>query len=368
MPVTKSSSAGSGAFLTQHGEKGDKNADLKKDINDLEHLLANTNQTSQSTQLLKKRKEMKEVDNALELMKDDYKRRMDECEERRIAFESKQAKMRDQVLKFEKFIQENDAKRLRAETKAKAERKLFMEKVDEINILSSQIDELNRTELELKADLHRRSYYREYLESVVETSDMAYEEIADVLNRHNVLTKANAELADMAENQDAITDEFRRKLNQATTEAQNVELTSNSLLQRRQKDLELMIEKTKKVESEKNVGLEKVKSVQQEWGGVETAIKNIFNRCVSTMRNQPLFPPKADAPILEVLQYDLEVIGQRIEDLIDITRDFSNGVSYGDSLAEGSMTSVQTGVTGMTGVTGQLASKSVVSTGSHGIA
>lgn len=108
MPVTtkpKGDGGGGGAFLTQ---KGEKIVEIKKDIADLEQLLATTSQTSQTTQLLKKRKEMKEVDNALELMKSDYKRRMDECEERRVSFESKQAKMRDQVLKFEKFIQEND--------------------------------------------------------------------------------------------------------------------------------------------------------------------------------------------------------------------------------------------------------------------
>jgi hypothetical protein len=43
-------------------------------------------------------------------MKRDYKRRMDICEDKRLKFEEKQAKMREQVLKFEKFIQENEAK------------------------------------------------------------------------------------------------------------------------------------------------------------------------------------------------------------------------------------------------------------------
>ena len=126
--MTKQSNDG-GAFLTQ---KGEKMSEVKKEIAELESLLQTTSQTSQSTQLLKKRKEMKEVDNALELMKNDYKRRMDDCEERRISFENKQAKMRDQVLKFERFIQENDHKRMRAEAKSKAERKLYMEKLDEI--------------------------------------------------------------------------------------------------------------------------------------------------------------------------------------------------------------------------------------------
>ena len=111
--------------LTQQGDG--RLSDMKKEIQELEQLLAGTNQvcsicifscsiqgtiqlhyriiqihyfmmlhcshlythsfktphlqTSQSTLLLKKRKEMREVDESLELMKDAYKRRMDFCEE-----------------------------------------------------------------------------------------------------------------------------------------------------------------------------------------------------------------------------------------------------------------------------------------------
>ena len=101
-------------------------------------------QTSQSTLLLRKRKEMREVDVSLDLMKKDYKSRMDECEDRRVLFEVKQAKMREQVLKFEKFIQENDAKRIRAEAKAKNERQLFAEKCKEMGTLKSKIEELDK--------------------------------------------------------------------------------------------------------------------------------------------------------------------------------------------------------------------------------
>lgn len=90
---------------------------------------------------------MREVDESLELMKKDHKRRMDICEQRRIRFEEKQAKMREQVLKFEKFIQENDAKRIRAELKAKQERKSYEEKVREIASLN---DEIKRLELDQK--------------------------------------------------------------------------------------------------------------------------------------------------------------------------------------------------------------------------
>jgi hypothetical protein len=96
---------------------------------------------------------MKEVDEALELMKEDYKRRMDECEERRLQFELKQARLREQVLKFEKFIQENDAKRLRAELKAKHEKKLYEDKCRELQALTIKINDLEADQRELQNDL-----------------------------------------------------------------------------------------------------------------------------------------------------------------------------------------------------------------------
>jgi hypothetical protein len=96
---------------------------------------------------------MREVDVAFDLMKKDYKKRMDECEERRLLFEVKQAKMREQVLKFEKFIQENDAKRLRADAKAKHERQLYTEKCKELSALKSKIEELDQSRDELVIEL-----------------------------------------------------------------------------------------------------------------------------------------------------------------------------------------------------------------------
>ncbi len=170
-------------------------SEVKNEINDLEQLLAaagqvgNSNlsapshfsftyrQTSQSTLLLKKRKEMREVDESLELMKKDHKKRMDECEERRLQFEVKQAKMREQVLKFEKFIQENDAKRIRAELKVKQEKKLFEEKVKEIHLLLEKIQKLEDDQKLLSDELIKKSCYKAYLERIVEEGEFGYGEL-----------------------------------------------------------------------------------------------------------------------------------------------------------------------------------------------
>jgi ribosomal protein S20 len=117
---------------------------------------------------------MREVDESLELMKKDHKKRMDECEERRIQFEVKQSKIREQVLKFEKFIQENDAKRLRAEAKAKLEKRLHDEKVKEIITLLEKIQRLEEEVKVLNEELSKKSCYKQYLEKIVEEGENGY--------------------------------------------------------------------------------------------------------------------------------------------------------------------------------------------------
>ena len=101
---------------------------------------------------------MREVDESLELMKEEYKRRMDYCEERRLLFEAKQVKMRDQVIKFEKFIQENDAKRQRAEIKTKQEKKIYDQRCLELKALEDKIKELEKNQAAILDELSKLSY------------------------------------------------------------------------------------------------------------------------------------------------------------------------------------------------------------------
>ena len=150
---------------------------MKNEINELEQLLAAAGQTSQSTLLLKKRKEMREVDQSLDNMKNQHKQRMDTCEERRIQFEAKQAKMREQVLRFEKFIQENDAKRQRAESKAKQERKIYEDKLREIHALTDKIKNLELEQKQLTSLLVKNGCYKVYLERIVEEGELGYGEL-----------------------------------------------------------------------------------------------------------------------------------------------------------------------------------------------
>ncbi|KAJ1459860.1 hypothetical protein M885DRAFT_35009 [Pelagophyceae sp. CCMP2097] len=91
------------SFITQRAQKpvGDK---INGEINALEALVSGVNQVSQSTLLLKKKKEMHEVDDALDFMKEEYRQRVDACEQRQRKFEKRQSDMKDQVRVFFRIL------------------------------------------------------------------------------------------------------------------------------------------------------------------------------------------------------------------------------------------------------------------------
>lgn len=272
---------------------------------------------------------MREVDEALELMKKEYKSRMDACEEKRQRFEHKQLKMREQVAKFEKFIQENDLKRNRAELKAKQERKQFEQKCAELNSLADKVVELENDQKTLQEQLVVNSCYKIYLERVIEADDQGYEEVNDLLNRYTTLKTANRDLMQHALTQENNVDEMRTKLNTLKMETQNHLLVCNSQFQQYQKELEATRAYSKNEEEEKNMEEDKKKSLVRETSQVITSIRNIFGRCVASMRINPLTHQPKDISLFDSLDANLDVILDRMTDLMSILSEHSSGAESG---------------------------------------
>jgi hypothetical protein len=147
-------------------QRGARHAELSE----LETLVSGIDQISQSTLLLKKMKEMNEVDDSLEYMKEQYERRMANCVERQVAYEKRQAEMDEQVAKFQSFISDYDAKRLRAEGKAKTERAAYRAKCKEKEQLELELEATDKQRSELVAELSSLRKYQRYLEKTVEVS------------------------------------------------------------------------------------------------------------------------------------------------------------------------------------------------------
>ena len=289
---------------------------------ELEALVSGVTQTSQSTLLLKKRKEMREVDDALDFMKEEFKTRMEACDERQREFERKQAEMKEQVNRFEKFIQENDAKRNRAEMKAKLERKNREQNEEKIRQLQNTLSDMQEQRKKLDEDLERLRRYQQYLERVVDASEGEYDEISDVLNRHKTLFDANADLKELVARGDQENDKLRTKLATLKRETQNAVLVQNSAIHGHQKRLETLRAQAFKLDIETEKGEKFAKDRSRESGQVVMSIKNLHARCLATLRTKMRPVNEKNRSPIEYLTDYLNLIQFRITDLDSIHKSY----------------------------------------------
>mmetsp|Transcript_14990 Transcript_14990/g.45272 ORF Transcript_14990/g.45272 Transcript_14990/m.45272 type:complete len:392 (-) Transcript_14990:199-1374(-) len=333
--------ASAGAFITQRGGQdaeptprtpGRAKSVREAGVAELEALVSGITQTSQATLLLKKKKEMREVVDSLAFMKDEYNARMDACHERQVEFERRQDEMKEQVLRFEKFIQENDAKWRRAEFKAKTERKALENKQGELEELQEELRRAERERRQVTAQLTGLTRFKDYLDHTVDSSDHEYAEILDLLNRYRTLEDANSDLMMQVQQGDSNMDDMRTDLQNMRSETQNSILVMNSEINQYQKRLDVKRRSNKQMLEHKEREEESVNDINRDTWQVIMAIRNLYIRCGATMRTRipPIhwdqFISSDDRPIEhaelgQTLDSCLRVVRERIRDLISIVED-----------------------------------------------
>lgn len=271
---------------------------------------------------------------------EEYRLRMEACEQRQRKFEKKQEEMKANVARFEKFIQENDSKRQRAELKAKQERRLLEQKETELRRQTDELEGLEREQAQQIAQLEKLRKYKEYLERTVESAeDETAEEVWDLLNRHATLKNAHVDLTDQVQRGDVEMDAYRAKMEALKLQAQSIALVQNSEMNAKQQHLDSVRAETKKHDDLKFLQEERVKDVTRETAQIVDAVRNLYHRCLTTMRTRVSAVDTADAPNatpdeqLRKLGACLDLIGERINDLEDIR---ASGAEYAQPSAHSS--------------------------------
>ena len=85
-----------------------------------------------ATRLLQKQREMHMVEEDLQRQKLEFQERMEVLGQRKEALRNKEQALADQLLRFDKFLKENDARRNRALKKTCDERELCLQKDEEL--------------------------------------------------------------------------------------------------------------------------------------------------------------------------------------------------------------------------------------------
>ena len=230
----------------------------------------------------------------------EYDERMKRCKEREAELASKQEVIRVNVVRFERFIKDNDVKRQRALKKERdetAERLKLQEEVEALEITERQT---RMTLLELMETLRRLTRYEEYLDNVVEESE--FSEIPEVLFKFGTMSGTNMDLRRFLEEGNGTIEQQRARLVTYSKSKEEQVMSGGSEASQLKKTLEaLRVENTKAedvVEQAAKAETEKVK----EQGASIMAIANLFKRCKDVTRGTPRFTLSEMDLVLEFIQ------------------------------------------------------------------
>merc|ERR1719159_2137593 len=141
---------------------------------------------SPATRLLEKRRQMYEVQDALETHKARYGKKEEQLRDKDI-------QLQHQLFRFNKFLQDNEAKRRRAESRAADEAAQIKAREEEIRDLEKQLEESKQLCAELDEEVTRNMKYEEFLD-LVKDNCQEYSEIQDLVTRYETLESAHKDL------------------------------------------------------------------------------------------------------------------------------------------------------------------------------
>jgi len=148
---------------------------------------------SPATRLLEKRRQMYEVQDALEAQKARFAKDEEQFKKREESLRAKDLHLQHQLIRFNKFLQDNEAKRRRAETRCADEQMQIKQKDEEIRELEVQLEDLSKQCVDLEEEVKRNMKYEEFLERAKDYSD-EFSEIQDLLTRYDTLEAAHRDL------------------------------------------------------------------------------------------------------------------------------------------------------------------------------
>ncbi|KAF4658605.1 Coiled-coil domain containing 42 [Perkinsus chesapeaki] len=241
---------------------------------------AGSSQPSAVTQLLEKRREMYEVDDALEAQKSKYAAEEETFRNKEDQLRAKDLQLQHQLIKFNKFLQDNEGKRRRAEVRAGEESAQIREKENEIDEIERQLRESHRLHRELQLEVNKNGCYEAFLELVRDTSD-EYNDIQDILTRYHSLEEANEDLREAQSVLDVQAEDVRGKLQSYNKQKAMEILGATNRAASLQSQLEDAEKLAVKLDEQVNEVSQQDAGLRLDFGQIVASVENLFNRCVS---------------------------------------------------------------------------------------
>ncbi|XP_061458853.1 cilia- and flagella-associated protein 73 [Rhineura floridana] len=267
--------------------------------------------------LLEKRRELGEVEQALLAKNEEFQVKMEDLQHQRQELEGKEGQLKEAILKFDKFLKENDAKRGRALLKASGEKRQAAQRGVEAERLREEIAQLLVAKEKLQGQLQRHKAFPEYLRKVLEKMEQ-FQDISELIGRFQTLIATQATLAQRELLGREAVEEERARLQEYVEESTNQILQLNNQVAELQAQLEQAQARVLELESSwiciQNTAADKT----LELGQIKLAALNLF-QMVAKHRKLPV------DVLLDDTDAQLDAIQLCIVDLIDILADFRKG-------------------------------------------
>ncbi|KAG9397274.1 protein of unknown function (DUF4200) [Carpediemonas membranifera] len=279
--------------------------------------------TYSATMMLEKRRETFEVEQALEAQKAEYARKLTEFKRKEEELHAKDQELQESLVRFNKFLHDNDHKCVRAQRKIEEEREQVAQKSQEIDDLKQQLAELKLASAELQNGLARLSIHTEYLESVIDHDD-EFTEIKDILTRHDTLVATNNDLRQRSASVQKSIEETRAELADLEKARAADVLNLNNRLSVLQQEYEERERAASNAQGFRDAAVELRISRAGQSGALLMAAENIFGRTLATSHVLQK-PPTMPSTQLDLFRLHLSTAVNHIQDLEHVLAEHGDG-------------------------------------------
>ncbi|XP_027718418.1 cilia- and flagella-associated protein 73 isoform X5 [Vombatus ursinus] len=250
-----------------------------------------------AAQLLEKKQEMVEVEEALRAKKEEFQVKMSALKQRRKALEQKEDALKESMVRFDKFLKDTEAKQSRALRRAEEGRQTAAQKEAEAMALRKELEGLIKRKEQLERKLHKYRPFARYLEQVVSQSE-EFQEIPELMARFSGLSEAQTILAERQQALHKAVEEARAELLKLVEEKNDEILHQNN----RVADLQLRLEEESRWVHIQNTAAQKTLLL----GQIKMAALNLFQLVCKQKKEVPALAVEDTEGQLEQVQWHFQ--------------------------------------------------------------
>merc|ERR1711959_602412 len=232
-----------------------------------------------TTKLLQKRRKNNEWQQSLESKREEFARRMAECDARQAELKKKCKDLRKRVQTKEQEVQETRSRINRATKKQEEEKGSGQQKEEEIREKRREAAKEEADYAALQKKLERTTKYKQYLDLVCDENEGSLDEVDLVLQRYDSLAATEADLQKQKREGGERIQKERENVAKYTKRATTELVEKNAQMAQMRSQLEQMRSDSFKTHNKAMKLMEKQQQRMKDHGSIKNAVENLFDLC-----------------------------------------------------------------------------------------